>query len=121
MTYHSIVVFLHFIHSSYALHWLSKVILDAVPENLENNKENVYISNSSPQSAYKAYLNQFQRDFSMFLTLRSEEIVSNGRMVLTFIGRNTLNSDQFYRDCCHVWTLLSKSLGDLVFEVYIYI
>ncbi|KAH0881106.1 hypothetical protein HID58_068500, partial [Brassica napus] len=81
-----------------------------VPENLENNKENVYISNSSPQSAYKAYLNQFQRDFSMFLTLRSEEIVSNGRMVLTFIGRNTLNSDQFYRDCCHVWTLLSKSL-----------
>ncbi|WZZ62574.1 hypothetical protein YC2023_062681 [Brassica napus] len=84
---------LHFIHSSYALHWLSKV-----PENLENNKENVYISNSSPQSAYKAYLNQFQRDFSMFLTLRSEEIVSNGRMVLTFIGRNTLNSDQFYRD-----------------------
>ncbi|XP_048615220.1 salicylate/benzoate carboxyl methyltransferase-like isoform X1 [Brassica napus] len=102
---------LHFIHSSDALHWLSKV-----PENLENNKENVYISNSSPQSAYKAYLNQFQRDFSMFLTLRSEEIVSNGRMVLTFIGRNTLNSDQFYRDCCHVWTLLSKSLGDLVFE-----
>ncbi|KAH0881109.1 hypothetical protein HID58_068503 [Brassica napus] len=88
---------LHFIHSSYALHWLSKV-----PENLENNKENVYISNSSPQSAYKAYLNQFQRDFSMFLTLRSEEIVSNGRMVLTFIGRNTLNSDQFYRDCCHI-------------------
>ncbi|KAH0881110.1 hypothetical protein HID58_068504 [Brassica napus] len=96
---------LHFIHSSYALHWLSKV-----PENLENNKENAYISNSSPQSAYKAYLNQFQRDFSMFLTLRSEEIVSNGRMVLTFIGRNTLNSDQFYRDCCHIWTLLSKSL-----------
>ncbi|WZZ62577.1 hypothetical protein YC2023_062684 [Brassica napus] len=80
------------------------------PENLENNKENAYISNSSPQSAYKAYLNQFQRDFSMFLTLRSEEIVSNGRMVLTFIGRNTLNSDQFYRDCCHIWTLLSKSL-----------
>ncbi|KAJ0263810.1 Salicylate/benzoate carboxyl methyltransferase [Hirschfeldia incana] len=102
---------LHFIHSSYALHWLSKV-----PENLENNKENVYISNSSPQSAFKAYLNQFQIDFTMFLRLRSEEIVSNGRMVLSFIGRNTLNNDAFYRDCCHVWTLLSKSLCDLVLE-----
>ncbi|CAG7877874.1 salicylate/benzoate carboxyl methyltransferase isoform X1 [Brassica rapa] len=102
---------LHFVHSSYSLHWLSKV-----PEKLENDKENVYISNSSPQSAYKAYLNQFQRDFTMFLTLRSEEMVSNGRMVLTFNGRNTLNSNPLYRDCCHVWTLLSKSLCDLVFE-----
>ncbi|KAL0900380.1 hypothetical protein Bca101_084341 [Brassica carinata] len=102
---------LHFVHSSYSLHWLSKV-----PEKLENDKENVYIANSSPQSVYKAYLNQFQRDFTMFLTLRSEEIVSNGRMVLTFNGRNTLNSDPSYRDCCHVWTLLSKSLCDLVFE-----
>ncbi|CAH8260112.1 unnamed protein product [Arabidopsis lyrata] len=101
---------LHIIHSSYALHWLSKV-----PEKLENNKGNVYITSSSPQSAYKAYLNQFQKDFSMFLRLRSEEIVSNGRMVLTFIGRNTLN-DPLYRDCCHFWTLLSKSLRDLVFE-----
>lgn len=89
-----------------------------VPEQLENDKENVYITSSSPQSAYKAYLNQFQRDFTMFLRLRSEEVVSHGGMVLTFIGRNTRN-DPLYRDCCHFWTLLSKSLRDLVFEVYI--
>ncbi|XP_018490017.1 salicylate/benzoate carboxyl methyltransferase-like [Raphanus sativus] len=100
---------LHLIHSSYALHWLSKV-----PEKLEN--DNVFITNTSSQSAYKAYLNQFQRDFTMFLRLRSEEVVSNGRMVLTFIGRNTLNNDPLYRDCCHLWSLLSKSLHDLVFE-----
>ncbi|CAH8339240.1 unnamed protein product [Eruca vesicaria subsp. sativa] len=102
---------LHFIHSSYSLHWLSRV-----PEKLENNKENVFITNSSPQSAFKAYLNQFQKDFTMFLTLRSEEIVSNGRMVLAFVGRNTVNNDPLFRDCCHAWTLLSKSLCDLVFE-----
>ncbi|XP_010486810.1 PREDICTED: salicylate/benzoate carboxyl methyltransferase-like [Camelina sativa] len=101
---------LHFVHSSYALHFLSKV-----PEKLENNEGNVYITNSSPKSVYKAYLNQFQNDFTLFLRLRSEEIVSNGHMVLTFIGRNTLN-DPLYRDCCHFWTLLSKSLRDLVFE-----
>ncbi|XP_018490583.1 salicylate/benzoate carboxyl methyltransferase [Raphanus sativus] len=100
---------LHLIHSSYALHWLSKV-----PEKLEN--DNVFITNTSSQSAYKAYLNQFQRDFTMCLRLRSEEIVSNGRMVLTFLGRNTLNNDPLYRDCCHVYSLLSESLHDLVFE-----
>ncbi|ESQ48897.1 hypothetical protein EUTSA_v10022292mg [Eutrema salsugineum] len=101
---------LHFIHSSYALHWLSKL-----PEKLENEKGSVYITSSSPQSVYKAYLNQFQKDFTMFLRLRSEEVVSNGRMVLTFVGRNTRN-DPLFRDCCHFWTLLSKSLRDLVFE-----
>lgn len=141
---------IHFIHSSYALHWLSKVLINfqdlirvttfsfkkyienigyengrivylwlKVPEKLENDKGSVYITSSSPQSAYKTYLNQFQRDFTMFLKLRSEEIVSNGRMVLTFIGRHTLNDDPLYRDCCHFWTLLSKSLRDLVDEVHI--
>ncbi|KAJ0249464.1 Salicylate/benzoate carboxyl methyltransferase [Hirschfeldia incana] len=105
---------LHFVHSSYALHFLSKV-----PEKHGNDKGSVYITSSSPQSTYKAHLNQFQKDFTMFLRLRSEEIVSNGRMVLTFIGRNTLNNDPLYRDCCHFWTLLSKSLRDMVFEGHV--
>ncbi|CAN8314117.1 unnamed protein product [Cochlearia groenlandica] len=101
---------LHFVHSSYSLHWLSKV-----PGGLEENTSSVYITTSSLPSAYKAYLNQFQRDFTIFLKTRSEEMVSNGRMVLTFVGRNTL-VDPLYRDCRHVWTLLSKSLRDLVSE-----
>ncbi|KAG7549466.1 SAM dependent carboxyl methyltransferase [Arabidopsis thaliana x Arabidopsis arenosa] len=101
---------LYFVHSSYGLHWLSKV-----PEGLEKSKMSVYITNSSPLSTYKAYLNQFQRDFATFLKLRSEEMVSNGRMVLTFIGRSTIDNP-LHRDCCHFWTLLSKSLRDLVVE-----
>ncbi|CDY11287.1 BnaA03g01230D [Brassica napus] len=101
---------LHLVHSSYGLHWLSKV-----PEGLEKNKMSVYITASSPLSAYKAYLKQFQRDFTTFLKLRSEEMVSNGRMVLTFIGRNNMDNP-LHRDCCHFWTLLSKSLHDLVIE-----
>ncbi|KAL1217037.1 Salicylate/benzoate carboxyl methyltransferase [Cardamine amara subsp. amara] len=101
---------LHFVHSSYSLHWLSKV-----PKGLEANTSCVYITSSSPPNAYKAYLNQFESDFTTFLKLRSEEMVSNGRMVLSFIGRNTLG-DPLYRDCCHFWTLLSKSLRDLVSE-----
>ncbi|KFK28316.1 hypothetical protein AALP_AA8G500400 [Arabis alpina] len=101
---------LHFGHSSYSLHFLSKV-----PEGLEKNSSSVYITSSSLPSEYKAYLNQFQIDFTTFLKMRSEEMVSNGRMVLTFIGRSTLDNP-LYRDCCHFWTLLSKSLHDLVSE-----
>ncbi|CAN8237302.1 unnamed protein product [Cochlearia groenlandica] len=101
---------LHLVHSSYALHWLFKV-----PEGLEKNKMSVYIITSSPISTYKAYLNQFQRDFTTFLKLRSEEMVSNGCMVLTLLGRNTTD-DPLHRDCCYFWTLLSKSLRNLVNE-----
>ncbi|CAH8373513.1 unnamed protein product [Eruca vesicaria subsp. sativa] len=101
---------LHLVHSVYSIHFLSKV-----PDGLEKNSMNVYITNSSPLSDYKAYLNQFQRDFTTFLRMRSEEMVRNGRMVLTIMGRNTLG-DPLYRDCCHCWTLLSDSLRDLVLE-----
>uniref|UniRef100_A0A1J3JWE4 Salicylate/benzoate carboxyl methyltransferase n=1 Tax=Noccaea caerulescens TaxID=107243 RepID=A0A1J3JWE4_NOCCA len=101
---------LHFVHSSYGLHWLSKV-----PEGLEKNKMSVYITTSSPLSTYKAYLNQFRRDFTTFLKLRYEEMVPNGIMVLTFIGRKTIGNP-LHRDCCHFWTLLSKSLRGLVVE-----
>lgn len=89
-----------------------------VPEGLEKNKMSVYITTSSPLRTYKAYLNQFQRDFTTFLKLRYEEMVPNGIMVLTFIGRNTIGNP-LHRDCCHFWTLLSKSLRGLVVEVYI--
>ncbi|XP_010548821.1 PREDICTED: salicylate/benzoate carboxyl methyltransferase-like [Tarenaya hassleriana] len=74
----------------------------------------VFITGSSSQTVYEAYLNQFRKDFSLFLRLRSEEMTSDGRMVLTLIGRNA--RDPLYRDCCHFWTLLSKSLLDLVHE-----
>ncbi|KAJ0246309.1 hypothetical protein HA466_0178540 [Hirschfeldia incana] len=102
---------LHLVHSVYSIHFLSKV-----PDRLEKNNMNVYITASSPLCNYNAYLNQFQRDFSTFLKVRSEEMVSNGRMVLTIMGRNTID-DPLYRDCCHCWTLLSNSLRDLVLEV----
>ena len=87
-----------------------------VPEGLEKNKMSVYITSSSPLSEYKAYLNQFQKDFTTFLRMRSEEMVSNGRMVITLLGRNAID-DPLYRDCCHHLTLVSDSLRDLVFEV----
>ncbi|KAK2640004.1 hypothetical protein Ddye_027799 [Dipteronia dyeriana] len=98
---------LHFIHSSYSLHWLSNV-----PENLENNKANIYMAKSSPPNVYKAYLEQFHRDFSSFLSLRSEEIISGGRMVLTFLERSIPEPSS--KDCCYIWELLTKSFLELV-------
>ncbi|KAM7469806.1 hypothetical protein LguiA_007989 [Lonicera macranthoides] len=68
---------LHFVHSSYCLHWTSQV-----PEEIENNKRNISIAKTSPPNVFKAYLKQFQKDFSTFLRFRSEEIVPNGRMGL---------------------------------------
>ncbi|PHT95247.1 hypothetical protein T459_03129 [Capsicum annuum] len=99
---------LHLVHSSYSLHWLSKA-----PENIENNN-NIYITRTSPPPVFEGYMKQFEKDFSRFLQLRSEEIVTGGLMLLTFIGRSI--PDPYGNDTAHL-DLLSKSLIDLIHEV----
>ena len=64
----------------------------------------------------ESYLVQFQQDFSTFLKLRSNEIVSGGQMVLTFLGRSKL--DPASGEMNHLWGLLAKALNSLVSEVY---
>ncbi|KAG6702711.1 hypothetical protein I3842_07G049100 [Carya illinoinensis] len=68
---------LHFVHSSYSLQWLSMVL-----EQVESNKANIYIAKTSPPSILRAYHAQFQRDLSMFLKCRAEELVLGERMGL---------------------------------------
>ncbi|PIA36720.1 hypothetical protein AQUCO_03300138v1 [Aquilegia coerulea] len=101
---------LNFVHSSYSLHFLSKV-----PLGIENNKANIYIAPMSPPSVPKAYLAQFESDFTIFLSSRSEEITSGGRMVITMIGKR--NSDPFSEDCWDFWELLAQSFRDMVSQV----
>ncbi|KAK9066875.1 hypothetical protein SSX86_014198 [Deinandra increscens subsp. villosa] len=98
---------IHFIYSSYSLMWLSKV-----PEMINTNKGNIYMSRTSPPSVIKAYHEQFQRDFMTFLKCRSEEMVRGGRMVLTLLGRQS--DDPCSKECCYVWDLLALSLNDMV-------
>nr|WKU83437.1 O-methyltransferase 1 [Hamelia patens] len=100
---------LHFIHSSYSLQWLSQV-----PELKETNKGNIYMARSSPPSVVKAYVNQFEKDFSTFLNYRAEELVAGGRMVLTILGRK--NEDPCSKDGCYIWELLAAALNDMVSE-----
>ncbi|AEE76570.1 S-adenosyl-L-methionine:salicylic acid carboxyl methyltransferase-like protein; floral nectary-specific protein-like [Arabidopsis thaliana] len=100
---------LHFVHSSFCLHWLSKV-----PDGLEENKKNVYLRSPCPPNLYESYWNQFKKDFSMFLRMRAEETMPSGRMALTLVGRKTL--DPLSKECFKDWSLVSDSLLDLVSE-----
>lgn len=63
----------------------------------------------------RSYYEQFQRDFSMFLKCRSEEVVDGGRMVLTFLGRKC--DDPSSKEGCYIWELLAAALNEMVTEV----
>nr|KYP68897.1 Benzoate carboxyl methyltransferase [Cajanus cajan] len=101
---------IHFFHSSYSLHWLSQA-----PEELTNgveplNKGNTYITTTSSPTVYKAYFEQFQRDFKLFLKSRSDELKPCGVMVLTFIGREKAH------EISSPWVVIGVVLKDMVLE-----
>ena len=67
------------------------MVIKQVPEDLSNgthvkNADNIYIGKTTPQVVVKLFREQFEKDFELFLTLRWKELVSGGRMVLTFAG-----------------------------------
>ncbi|MED6164401.1 hypothetical protein PIB30_089662 [Stylosanthes scabra] len=95
---------LHLVHSSYSLHWLSQAPKELV------NKENIYLTSTSPPAMKKAYLEQFQQDFKEFLKLRSQELVSKGGMVLTLFRREQT------RDTRTRWRLYGITLNEMVLE-----
>ncbi|XP_057425459.1 LOW QUALITY PROTEIN: probable jasmonic acid carboxyl methyltransferase 2 [Lotus japonicus] len=106
---------LHLVHSSSSLHWLSQAPLDLKDGwGRGLNKGKIYISKSSPQCVLDAYLRQFQNDFSLFLQSRSQEIVAGGYMVLSLMGRQSM--DPTTPHCCYQWELLAQALMSMVSE-----
>ncbi|PNX97229.1 salicylate O-methyltransferase-like protein [Trifolium pratense] len=103
---------LHFVHSSYSLHWLSKV-----PNGVDNNKSNIYVTNTSPSNVLKAYYEQFHIDFSLFLKYRAQELVEGGCMILTFLGRESDDPLALGKGSSYGWELLAMALNDMVVEV----
>ncbi|KAK3128945.1 hypothetical protein QOZ80_6BG0468610 [Eleusine coracana subsp. coracana] len=105
----------HLFHSTCCLHWLSQV-----PEGLQGqggayvNEGNIYISTDSSPLVVKMFQEQFYRDFSLFLKLRHDELVSGGQMVITFLSRK--KEDVFSGDLNHLLGLLAQSLQTLVYE-----
>ncbi|XP_075081868.1 S-adenosyl-L-methionine:benzoic acid/salicylic acid carboxyl methyltransferase 3-like [Nicotiana tabacum] len=97
---------LHFVHSSYSIHWISQV-----PDGIEDNKGSIYVSRTSPTTVVKAYYEQYERDFVTFLKYRSKELVKGGRMILTMLGRN--NEDLYSKGCHYVWEPLAMALKEL--------
>ncbi|GAB4853253.1 hypothetical protein Ancab_040591 [Ancistrocladus abbreviatus] len=102
---------LHLIYSVYAVHWLSQV-----PRGLEGedglalNKGNLNIGKACQPQVHKAYHDQFEKDFTLFLSLRSQELVLGGRMVLTMPG----NVDS--KEPSTLWMLFSMALNDMVLQ-----
>uniref|UniRef100_A0A5B7AEZ5 S-adenosylmethionine-dependent methyltransferase n=1 Tax=Davidia involucrata TaxID=16924 RepID=A0A5B7AEZ5_DAVIN len=73
---------LHFVHSSYALQWFSKVPEELLDKNSPAwNKGRIHYRSASNEVA-NAYAAQFEKDMKVFLDARAEEIVVGGMMVL---------------------------------------
>ncbi|KAF8701825.1 hypothetical protein HU200_033147 [Digitaria exilis] len=101
----------HLFHSSGCLHWRSQV-----PDELYArgflNEDNIYITNTTTPLVVKYYKEQFDKDFSLFLRLRHQELVSRGKIVLIFCGRKDENV--YNGDLNKLFGLLSRSLQSLV-------
>ena len=96
--------------------WYRLTIEVQVPANLlDYNKGNIHMAKSSPRCVYEAYFSQFEKDFTTFLRMRSEEVIPNGRMVLSLVGRSS--ADHTMKDSCYMYGLLGKSLLDMSAEV----
>ncbi|KAJ3683014.1 hypothetical protein LUZ60_013241 [Juncus effusus] len=106
----------HFFHSSYALMWISRVPegLESMRKDVPPNKGNIYISKTSPLQVVKLYEDQFRKDFSLFLALRFNELVSHGQMVLAFLARK--NEDILCGELSHLWGLVAEALNSMVRE-----
>ncbi|XP_015882888.2 loganic acid O-methyltransferase-like [Ziziphus jujuba] len=77
---------IHFVHSSYAIQWLSGVPKELVNKNSPAwNKGRIHYS-SSGDEVVMAYKAQFDKDMEQFLQARAQEIVCGGLMVLIFPG-----------------------------------
>ncbi|KAM3412830.1 hypothetical protein ACQJBY_004164 [Aegilops geniculata] len=104
----------HLFHSSYSLMWRSKV-----PDELSGgaylNEESIYIGKSTPPAVIKLYQEEYQKDLSLFLTLRFNELVCGGHMVLTFLGRKSKDM-LLHGEASSMWDLLAQALLSLVLK-----
>nr|XP_023889037.1 probable S-adenosylmethionine-dependent methyltransferase At5g38780 [Quercus suber] len=77
---------LHFIHSSYALQWLSNVPKEVMDEGSPAwNKGRVFYTNA-PKEVEEAHATQFAKDMESFLIARAQELVIGGLLELFILA-----------------------------------
>ncbi|KAF3943081.1 hypothetical protein ACB098_08G167700 [Castanea mollissima] len=88
---------LHFIHSSYALQWLSNVPKEVMDEGSPAwNKGGIFYTNA-PKEVEEAHATQFAKDMESFLIARAQELVIGGLLALFIpaVPDNMSKSDIF--------------------------
>uniref|UniRef100_A0A0D9WPQ6 Jasmonate O-methyltransferase n=1 Tax=Leersia perrieri TaxID=77586 RepID=A0A0D9WPQ6_9ORYZ len=101
---------LHLVCSSNSIQWLSKA-----PDYLKESKTPMYDSDESlrlsrRQTVRDAYAQQFREDFTLFLNLRAQEMVSRGRMVVSLYVRC---SDKPDFEFTQPWIPVMVALSDM--------
>ncbi|XWS69495.1 hypothetical protein CRYUN_Cryun04dG0183900 [Craigia yunnanensis] len=77
---------IHFVHCSYALHWLSRVPGELLDKNSHAwNKGRIHYTNA-PNQVVHAYASQFAKDMEDFLNARAKELVIGGMMIIIMPG-----------------------------------
>ncbi|CAK9177073.1 LAMT/FAMT [Ilex paraguariensis] len=77
---------LHFVHSAYALQWLSKLPEKLLDKNSPTwNKGRIHYIGASDE-VMSAYAAQFEKDMEIFLNARAKEIIDGGMMVIIMPG-----------------------------------
>lgn len=110
---------LHFVYTSYALHWLSKLPEELLDNNSPAwNKGRIHYSDA-PLEVCNAYESQFFKDFKNFLSARAKEIVPGGMMVVLMGGRpnGKLSDDSQCLASDYIYSLMASSLIELAKEV----
>lgn len=92
--------------------------LEQAPEELIKggeplNKGQIHITSTSPMMVSRAYFQQFQRDFTLFLRSRSYELTPGGSMLLSFVGREFASFEKG-----SPMLLIGMTLKDMVLEVH---
>ncbi|CAO2828112.1 unnamed protein product [Amaranthus hypochondriacus] len=106
---------LDFVHANYALHWLSQVPAGLWNEQgMPMNKGDIYMSETSSKAVGNVYWTQFENDFTKFLKHRSEEVVPNGYMLITLLGRPNDSNFFTWRNVEH--KIITQSLIALISE-----
>ncbi|XP_002281378.1 loganic acid O-methyltransferase [Vitis vinifera] len=106
---------IHFMFSSHALHWLSKVPEELLDKNSPAwNRGRIHYT-SGPEEVSHAYAAQFERDMEIFLSARAKELVVGGMIVFLIPALpNGIPASQ--NPYCVMFDLLGASLMDMAKE-----